>query len=101
MSVKINIDINAEFKKRVDRIKDNKLENILTALKEATPVDTGRARDGWELKPGKIINNVEYIDDLNAGHSKQAPSHFIEKTLLSFKDVKSNGVIVTHTPEES
>jgi hypothetical protein len=101
MSVKINIDINAEFKKRVDKIKDDKLEKILTALKEATPVDTGRARDGWELIPGKIINNVEYIDDLNAGHSKQAPSHFIERTLLSFKDVKPNGVIVTHTPEES
>lgn len=30
---------------------------------------------------GKIINDVEYIDRLNQGHSKQAPIYFIEQVL--------------------
>lgn len=69
----------------------------ISKLKDATPVDTGRARDGWKLdKVGNIINDVEYIDDLNNGHSDQAPSHFIEKTLLALPEVKPNGFIVSH-----
>jgi hypothetical protein len=101
MAVKINININAEFDKRAEAIKKQKLNKILTALKEATPVDTGRAQNGWKVKSGNIVNDVEYIEELNGGSSRQAPTHFIERTLLSIKDVKANGVIITHTPEES
>lgn len=97
----ININLSNELKKKVEAAKEKKVDNILNALKEATPVDTGKARDGWKLKSGNIVNNVEYIDELNAGSSTQAPLHFIERTLLSFNGVKANGVIVTHTPEES
>lgn len=73
----------------------------------STPVDTGRAREGWfvtvnvpseevppegkySLKPiGKlpdvtvkdrylITNNVPYIGRLNDGYSRQAPARFVE-----------------------
>lgn len=64
-------------------------------LKQATPVDTGVARDGWHEKDGNIINEVPYIDALNNGHSEQAPSLFIEKTLLSNPEVKPRGLIVS------
>ena len=60
-------------------------------LKMVTPVDTGNARAHWDnrislsrrgkLISGTIFNPVEYIDVLNHGHSKQAPSYFIEQTL--------------------
>lgn len=60
-------------------------------LKVVTPVDTGKARRGWDnrmvlslkgqLMSATIFNPVEYIDRLNRGHSKQAPSYFIEQTL--------------------
>lgn len=35
----------------------------------------------WKLErgPAFISNNVEYIQALNAGHSQQAPSMFVEK----------------------
>lgn len=62
-------------------------------LRRVTPVDTGEARRGWEydmtLTPDErellsaiIYNDVDYIDRLNAGHSKQAPKYFIEQTLM-------------------
>jgi hypothetical protein len=60
-------------------------------LKVVTPVNTGKARKGWDSKinftprgrflSGTIFNQVEYIDVLNRGHSQQAPSYFIEQTL--------------------
>lgn len=60
-------------------------------LKIVTPVDTGKARKGWDyelnmtrrgkLRSATIFNPVEYIDVLNKGHSKQAPIFFIEQVL--------------------
>lgn len=82
-----------------DKLKDT-AKSLINDLKEATPVDTGRARDGWELEESlmktSIVNKVEYIDRLNMGYSKQAPSFFIEKTLLNNPSVKPNGVIVEY-----
>jgi hypothetical protein len=95
MTVKINLDFRAELAKRSKTILERESLKLIEALKEATPVDTGRARDGWKLQDGKIINEVEYIEELNAGSSKQAPSHFIERTLLANGNVNANGVIVT------
>jgi hypothetical protein len=69
-------------------------KRLVERLKEATPVDTGNARDGWKLKDDTIINEVEYIVPLNNGHSQQAPSHFIEKTVLSHPNIKVDGIIV-------
>jgi len=57
-------------------------------LVEATPVDTGEAREGWKTtKTGQgysVENNVEHVRYLNEGSSKQAPSHFIESTALKY-----------------
>jgi hypothetical protein len=97
MTVKINLDFKAELAKRSQTILERESLKLIDALKEATPVDTGRARDGWKLRDNKIVNEVEYIDDLNTGSSKQAPSHFIERTLLANQNVSANGVIVTPT----
>ena len=67
---------------------------ILPALREATPVDTGEAREGWRYEDGKIVNDVDHIDELNGGSSKQAPAHFIEQSLLSHEGVRPSGIIV-------
>ena len=90
------------FEQEMQRIEDEivALGNIeITALikygteqlKVVTPVDTGKARQGWQSKTdltrkgkflsGTIFNQVEYVDVLNRGHSQQAPSYFIEQTL--------------------
>lgn len=91
----------AEISKKEKEAKQKARQIVATKaiakLREATPVDTGHARDGWRLDGnGNIVNDVEYIEDLNNGHSQQAPSHFVEKTLLSMPEVKANGFIVVH-----
>ena len=70
------------------------MNQLINALRGATPVDTGRARDGWHLEKDKIVNDVEYISDLNQGTSRQAPAYFVEKTLLAQKGVRPSGTIV-------
>jgi hypothetical protein len=95
LSVKINMNFKKELIKKFENNKEAELHKLIDALKDATPVDTGNARDGWKIEDGRIVNHVEYIDELNAGSSTQAPSHFIERTLLSFSEVDANGVIVT------
>ncbi len=59
---------------------------LITELKQATPIDTGKARGGWEYQLTKsdiayITNEVEYIGYLNDGHSQQAPAYFVEQTV--------------------
>jgi hypothetical protein len=90
-----------ELKKSLDaqteRGKISTINNLVLKLKEATPVDTGEARDGWMRKGNKIVNDVEHIAFLNQGSSMQAPSHFIEKALLVERGIKPSGIVVTET----
>lgn len=75
--------------------------SVMKALIAATPIDTGAARQGWKLSGSNkgfvITNSVPYIEQLNRGHSKQAPSYFIERVLLLHG--KAAGAIVTKTPD--
>lgn len=55
-------------------------------LRETTPVDTGAARDGWEMQPGaaggiRIVNDQEHVRYLNLGSSSQAPAGFVEAAI--------------------
>jgi len=70
---------------------NSKIAFATTNLRIVTPVDTGKARAGWDSIPantafgeaiGLISNDVEYISSLNDGHSKQAPRYFIEQVLM-------------------
>jgi hypothetical protein len=83
----------------------------LSDVKLQTPVDLGIARNSWYIgytekyinaketptsitilapknKPTKIVvtNGVEYIEFLNNGHSKQAPTKFIESAFYKYFD---------------
>jgi hypothetical protein len=80
---------------------DISLEKMRILLADATPVDTGRARDGWRVDGKNLVNDVEYISALNEGHSPQAPSHYIEITLLHVEGVTPNGIIVQETGNKS
>ena len=67
---------------------------LVRHLKRATPIDTGKAKAGWKLSGSAIINRVPYITYLNKGSSKQAPSNFVESTVLSHRGIIPNGTIV-------
>jgi len=96
----VSLDV-VNFKKEMERVKrevqaqadleiKGRIEYATETLKIVTPVDTGKARSGWKNEiyknsylAGKIFNDVEYIDVLNRGHSKQAPRYFIEQVLIT------------------
>ena len=88
------------------------LFDLLQEIIRTTPIDTGRARgswaidaewSGWSLPAGDhigemvestvralpdsdryvIFNNLEYIQALEDGHSRQAPSGFVAQALAA------------------
>ena len=62
--------------------------SMIQDLKEATPVDTGKARESWVMRQEKqsvvIENTTEYIKYLNEGSSKQAPARFVERIAMQY-----------------
>lgn len=76
--------------------KTKAIEQTIEALKEATPVRTGHARDGWRREGDSVVNDVDYISDLNNGTSRKAPPYFIENTVLAQPGLTANGVVVRH-----
>lgn len=65
------------------------IEREKTALKDdyraevvpRTPIDTGRARRGWQKRTSEIRNDVPYIAKLESGYSRQAPNGFVNQAL--------------------
>lgn len=94
----VRAQLRSEFATQVSTGETRIVNTLIHALKEETPVDTGEARDGWHREGRNIVNNVGHIDALNSGSSEQAPSHFIEQTILKNADVIPNGIIVTQSP---
>jgi len=99
--MEVSLDV-VNFKEELDRIEkemavlanediDYLVKYGTEQLRVVTPVDTGKARAGWDFelnfkdtkgyRTSRIFNEVEYIDVLNTGHSQQAPKYFIEQTL--------------------
>lgn len=73
----------------------------LERVRAATPVDTGAARDAWHLRKDgntvQIVNDKDYIAELNAGSSRQAPRYFVEKAILEDPVVRPSGSIVKYS----
>jgi hypothetical protein len=88
------MNLNKEFEKELEKALNKKMLKMKEALVLNTPIDTGNAREQWRIDGNKLVNDADYIDELNAGSSQQAPVYFIEKTLLAQEGVKPNGTIV-------
>lgn len=89
--------VEREVKKQANLEIDKRVDKAVDTLRFVTPVDTGEARSGWEnhtyigydgYLDGTIINQVEHIEYLNRGHSKQAPRYFIEQVLVTLGVIK-------------
>jgi hypothetical protein len=94
MKVKLTGNLKKEILDAVEAAKKPVMQRALDALVASTPIDTGNARAGWRIEDNKkIVNDVDYISELNEGTSKQAPSFFIEKTLMA-QGLKPKGAIV-------
>jgi hypothetical protein len=90
-------NLKEQVNREINSKKIAKMDSIIKDLKDATPVDTGKARDGWRREGNTIVNDVEYIDELNQGTSQQASSFFVERTVLAHRDVVFSGIIVKNT----
>jgi hypothetical protein len=80
----LKLQVDSEVEKQSSVIN----KKLLAELKEETPVDTGNARDSWEIRKinsvTEIRNTTDYIQYLNQGSSKQAPRYFVERTALKY-----------------
>jgi len=53
-------------------------------IKQRTPIDTGRARRGWQQRQdGGVVNRVPYIGALEQGRSRQAPAGFVKQSVTA------------------
>lgn len=84
------IDVKATLKQETDKVFDKAIDD----LQAATPVKTGYAQSQWRREGDSIVNDADYIDELNAGSSMQAPAYFIESTMLSQPGIRPSGTIV-------
>ena len=102
--------LNKDVDKEIEQQLRAKSLKAFADVKLMTPVDTGQARNSWYIgyterylggeptsnitiltpkdKPQEIIvtNGVTYIQFLNNGHSKQAPTKFIESAFRKYFD---------------
>lgn len=80
--------INSDYQKEISKSHLRVSEQLEKELVTKTPIDTGLARSSWkrEIKSNSIdiTNNIDYIQYLNEGSSKQAPAYFIESTALKY-----------------
>lgn len=73
----------------IDRWLKDVVQQEITALKDdykaavvpRTPIDTGKARRGWQKRRSEIRNDVPYIGKLETGYSRQAPRGFVKQAL--------------------
>jgi len=89
---KLTSDVAAKSKVKVDATKKKLLDKLI----ESTPVATGNAQRNWKIEGSAIVNHTEYLSNLNAGSSKQAPAFFIESAVLNTPGVRPNGTVVTY-----
>ncbi len=80
--------IHAEIEKSKLSLVEKKCNHMLQDLKAATPVRTGFAKESWSLarlaNGFAFENTAPYIEELNAGSSKQAPAFFVERVALKY-----------------
>jgi hypothetical protein len=107
-----------QFEDEAGSVTRKTLIDVTEKIKKDTPRDTGRAAAGWILTsdqpsdyappegkysltppqdPGSastwkwwIVNNLEYIEPLEDGHSDQAPTGMVANALNSFDRLLSN-----------
>lgn len=74
-----------DIKKTINQAIKKTVFDAESELKARTPVDTGRARASWQTTQAEnyyiISNNIDYIERLNNGYSKQAPANFVQHAL--------------------
>jgi hypothetical protein len=84
--------LSARLQKKVEEVQDIFLVNCLESIKAKTPVDTGRARDGWYIAGKQILNDVPYVPYLEMGTEKMRPFAMVAATVANKEDLLARAV---------
>ena len=79
-------DIRRWLEDVVSKEKDALQTDYKSAVVPRTPIDTGRARRGWQARGNQIRNDVPYIGKLETGYSRQAPKGFVNQAVKTTID---------------
>ncbi len=86
----------ADLQKEVDQFSQFVATTFKSQVVPRTPIDTGRARRGWQQRQmGRqqiIENQVPYIERLERGYSRQAPRGFVKQAMTATIN-KTKGII--------
>lgn len=74
-------DVKRQLQASVDRLTSLVSDTLKDELVPRTPIDTGRARRGWQQRKSAVENRVPYITALEKGRSKQAPRGFVRQAI--------------------
>lgn len=82
----IDDEVDEMFADEVEEMATDIFVELTSPPPGGTPVDTGAARQGWQLDMSdpmapEIYNTVPYINRLNDGSSTQSPAGFIEAAI--------------------
>lgn len=87
-------DILKRYKGDLNRVYVDSCVELSNRVKEATPVDTGRARQSWSSNGNPLLgttyrftNNLEYIVPLEYGHSPQAPGGMLRINVRNWNSI--------------
>lgn len=75
--------VTKDLQREVDQFKSFVLDTFQRQVVGRTPIDTGRARKGWQKRQNSVENQVPYIDRLERGWSKQAPRGFVKQAITA------------------
>lgn len=93
MSVKVSIG-GTNIRRWLEGVVDQEIgalkDDYKAAVVPRTPIDTGRARKGWQKRRMEIRNDVPYIGKLEDGYSRQAPRGFVNQAMKSTIDKSNN-----------
>lgn len=64
-----------------DKLIDYVSHELCNRIAIRTPVATGRAQAGWHVEGHAIVNEVDYVQFLEYGHSNQAPNGMVRVSL--------------------
>lgn len=86
-----NTAIAAEFERKMQLYESILWDEFMMRCAMRTPVDTGRARDGYYVKHNGetwlIMNKMDYVKYLEYGTYKMAPHAMIQTTMLEMDDI--------------
>lgn len=75
-----NACVNWQVGTTVNSTLQNKPENVIDGMTKA--IERGRKELETRSNIYYIFNNVDYIGRLNRGYSRQAPSYFVQRSIL-------------------